>query len=94
MPITKSAKKSLSQNLRRSQENGRRRKNFRELRKKIVQLAEAKKIKEAEETFKEYQKAVDKAAKTNVIAKNTASRKKSRLHLWLKHFQKTAKENH
>ena len=94
MPITKAAKKSLRQSLRRHQENMRRRKKFRELRKKIIQLAEDKKIKEAEETFRAYQKAVDKAAKTNVIAKNTANRKKSRLQLWLKHFQKTAKENH
>ncbi len=91
MPITKSAKKSLQQNLRRHQENMQRRKKFRSLHKKIVQLTEEKKIKEAETLFSEYQKAVDKAAKTNVITKNTASRKKSRLKVWLKRSQENAK---
>ena len=94
MPITKSASKSLRQNLRRHRENVRRQKKIKEIQKQVVRLANDKKIKEAEALLSQYQKAIDKAVKTNVLQKNTASRKKSRLSLWLKNFdQKTAKEN-
>jgi len=79
MPITKSAKKALRQNKRRRQRNLRRLRAMRDLIKKIRKLVLENKNKEAEELLPKAYKAIDKAAKTGVIKKNTASRKKSRL---------------
>ena len=47
--------------------------------KKLNELAEAGKIEDAKKMFPTVQKALDKAAKVGVIAKNSAARKKSRL---------------
>lgn len=47
--------------------------------KKIVKFITAKKIEEAKKFLPLAYKAIDKAAKTGVIKKNAASRKKSRL---------------
>jgi small subunit ribosomal protein S20 len=79
MPITKSAKKALRQNLKRSQRNLRYKKKIKELRKQIRKLVAEKKTKEAEIKLPLFYKAVDKAAKVGVIKKNTAARMKSRL---------------
>jgi len=79
MPITKSAKKSLRQNKKRRERNLRRLSVMRDIIKKIRKLAEANKKQEALKLLPQTYKAIDKAAKTNVIKKNTAARKKSRL---------------
>jgi small subunit ribosomal protein S20 len=79
MPITKSAKKALRQSLRRRARNLEKKEAFKNVLKEIRRLVEAKKIKEAEALVPGAYKALDKAAKTGVIKKNTASRKKSRL---------------
>lgn len=79
MPITKSAKKALRQSLRRRAQNLVKREAFKNVLKEIKKLVEAKKIKEAEALIPKAYKALDKAAKTGVIKKNAASRKKSRL---------------
>ena len=47
--------------------------------KKIKKLITAKKSEEALAAMPEYQKALDKAVKTNFLKKNTAARKKSRM---------------
>lgn len=72
MPITRSAKKALRQNKRRHARNLLRMRAYKEAVKK------AKKTKSLEALTAAY-KTIDKAAKTGVIKKNTASRKKSRL---------------
>ena len=92
MPITKSARKSLRQSLKRQKRNLHYKKKMKEVYKKITRLAESKKIEEAKALLGQYYKAVDKAAKTNVLKKNTAGRKKSRLSAWLN--LQSAKENH
>mgnify|MGYP001576038838 FL=1 len=79
MPITKSAKKALRQSLRRRTRNLTKLEAFRDVLKEIKKLVEAKKIKEAEALVPKAYKALDKAAKTGVIKKNAAARKKSRL---------------
>ncbi|MFY9462109.1 MAG: 30S ribosomal protein S20 [Candidatus Sungiibacteriota bacterium] len=79
MPITASAKKALRQSLRRRARNLRKLEAFRDALKEIKKLVEAKKIKEAEALIPGAYKALDKAAKTGVIKKNAAARKKSRL---------------
>jgi len=89
MPITKSAKKALRQNKRRRERNLRQLSAVREIIKKIRRLVdENKKAAEGEtrqgreEALKllpRAYKVIDKAAKTGVIKKNNADRKKSRL---------------
>jgi small subunit ribosomal protein S20 len=78
MPITKSAKKALRQSLRKKEKNLIKKNNVKACFKEIKKLIEKKELKEAEKLLPKFYKAVDKAAKTGVIKKNTASRKKSR----------------
>lgn len=79
MPITKSAKKALKQSKKRRIRNLRRFGVMRENIKQIKRLVEENKKEEALKLLPSIYKAIDKAAKNNVIKKNTASRKKSRL---------------
>lgn len=79
MPIKKSAKKALRQSKRRAERNLAKKKEMKDTIKKIVRFAAAKKIEEAKKLLPSAYKAIDKAVKTDVIKKNTAARKKSRL---------------
>ena len=79
MPITQSAKKALRQSKRKQKQNLARKEAFRDSLKKIKKLLSEKKIEEAKKLIPLAYKALDKAAKTNAIKKNTASRKKARL---------------
>ncbi|MBU1045616.1 30S ribosomal protein S20 [Patescibacteria group bacterium] len=77
MPITKSAIKSLRQERRNRASNLRYKKTIKNLQKQILSLKKENKTKEANELLPRFYKIVDKAAKENVIKKNTAARKKS-----------------
>ncbi len=79
MPITKSAKKALRQSEKRRIKNLRQKREIKDLFKQVTKLVSEKKIDEAKPLLPRYYKKLDKAAKTNLIKKNTASRKKSRL---------------
>jgi small subunit ribosomal protein S20 len=79
MPITKSAKKALRQSKKRRERNLRRLNAMREIIKQIRKLVIENKKEEALKLLPIAYKTIDKAAKTNVIKKNTAARKKSRL---------------
>jgi len=79
MPITSSAKKALRASKHKAAFNMKRRDAFSDAVKKVKKLIIAKKIKEAEALMPTAFQAIDKACKTNLIHKNTASRKKSRL---------------
>ncbi|OGZ28489.1 MAG: 30S ribosomal protein S20 [Candidatus Niyogibacteria bacterium RIFCSPHIGHO2_01_FULL_45_28] len=79
MPITKSAKKAIKQATRRRIKNIARKDAVREVVGKIKKLVALNKQSEALALLPQAYKALDKAAKTNVIHKNAASRKKSRL---------------
>ncbi|MBI2096840.1 MAG: 30S ribosomal protein S20 [Candidatus Sungbacteria bacterium] len=79
MPITQSAKKALRQSKRRAARNLTKKNAYKAAVKKARALALAGKTKEATAALSLAYKALDKAAKTNVISKNTAARKKSRL---------------
>lgn len=79
MPITKSAKKALKQSKKQRRENLCRLNAMREIIKKIRKLVIENKKEEALKLLPQVYKAIDKAAKNNVIKKNTAARKKSRL---------------
>ena len=79
MPITKSAKKSQRQNLRRKTGNTKKRTKIKNLIKEVRDLVLQKKIEEAKKILPQVYKILDKAAKTGLIKKNTASRRKSRI---------------
>ncbi len=77
MPITKSAKKALRQNIKRRARNLIYKNKIKGLIKKTKSLISEKKIEEARKLLPQLYKALDKAAKVGVIKKNTAGRKKS-----------------
>lgn len=77
MPITKSAKKALRQSLRRKEGNLKRKNAYKNTLKEFRILAASSKKDEAKKMLSKVYKSLDKAAKTNVIAKNKAARLKS-----------------
>ena len=79
MPITKSAKKALRQNIKRRRANLQKAKILKNVIKGYKKLVLAKKMDEAGNALAKVYQALDKAAKTNLIKKNKASRLKSRL---------------
>ena len=79
MPNTKSAKKALRRDQRRTVRNIQKKKTVKDLIKKTLKSAEAGQMDKVQDLLKQTQKAIDKAVKTGVIKKNTANRKKSRL---------------
>ena len=79
MPNTKSAAKAMRQAIRRNIRNTKAKDAFKYAVKEVKKLITAGKKSEAIEAVKKAMSTLDKAAKTHVIHKNNASRKKSRL---------------
>ena len=79
MPIKKSAKKALKQSQKRRIRNLIYKEKIKKTLKEIKNLVFQKKIEEAKKILPQAYKILDKAAKTGVIKKNTAARKKSRI---------------
>ena len=79
MPITASAKKALRQNVRRRARNLQKKEAYKKVVAGYKKLVTSKNSAEAKKMLPAVYQALDKAAKTNVIAKNKASRLKSRL---------------
>ncbi|MDP3779252.1 MAG: 30S ribosomal protein S20 [bacterium] len=79
MPITKTAIKALRQSQRRHKRNVAKSNAYKKPLKEIKKLASAGKQADAQKLLSSLYKALDKAAKTNVIKKNKASRIKSRI---------------
>ncbi|KKQ07810.1 MAG: 30S ribosomal protein S20 [Parcubacteria group bacterium GW2011_GWB1_36_5] len=83
MPITQSAKKAIRGSLRKKAFNDARKRAMKEVIKKIEKLAKTDKN-EARKMLSGAFAIIDKAAQKNVIKKNNAARKKSRLSRLLK----------
>lgn len=79
MPVTRTAKKALRQNVRRHAKNVAQNTELKKIIKTFKKLVEAKKSDEATKQLALVFQKLDKAAKTNLIKKNTANRLKSRL---------------
>ncbi len=79
MPVTKTAKKALRQNVRRHVKNVAQKTELKKVIKNFKKLAAAKKESEAATLLATVFQKLDKAAKVGLIKKNTASRLKSRL---------------
>jgi small subunit ribosomal protein S20 len=86
MAITNSAKKALRQSLRRKEKNRDNKNGLKKLLKEFKGLVAQKRTAEAKKLLSQVFKRLDKAAKTGIIKKNTASRKKS-------NFSKMISEN-
>ncbi len=78
MPITQSAKKAIRGSLRKKVFNDQRKRAMKEIIKKIEKVVKTDK-KEAAKMLSSAFATIDKAAKTGIIKKNNAARKKSRL---------------
>ncbi len=83
MPIIKSAKKALRQNIRRRKINLKRKADLKSIIKQYKKLVSSNKD-EAKKYLAQVYKKLDKSAKVNLIKKNKASRLKSRLSALLK----------
>ena len=79
MAITTSAKKAIRGSQRKKGFNDRRKKALKEAVKEVRALVASKDKKAVSAALTKAYQAIDKAAKTKFIKKNTASRKKSRL---------------
>jgi len=79
MPILKSAKKRLVQDEKKRYANFLKKREMRKILKEVRSLVTLKNKEEALKMLPKVYKVIDKAAKTNVIKYNTASRKKSRI---------------
>lgn len=79
MPITQSAKKALRQSKRKKSYNDRRKRLYRDAVKEFKKAVSAKEFDRAKTLLPKVYQTLDKAAKGNTIAKNKASRTKSRL---------------
>ncbi len=86
MPNLPHATKAHRQSLKKKSGNLKQKAAFRTTIKEIKKLLEEGKTSEAEQFLAKAYKALDKAAKTGVIKKNTAARRKSRL---VKRIKKT-----
>jgi small subunit ribosomal protein S20 len=84
MPIKQSAKKYLRASKSRAAQNSKIKKTFRDAVKKVREFAASEKSDDAKKAFPAMQKAIDKAAKSSVITKGAAARKKSRLSKMIK----------
>ena len=79
MPILKSAKKRLVQDEKKRYGNFLKKREMKDILKEVRALVASKNKDEATKLLPKLYKLIDKAAKTNVIKENTASRKKSRI---------------
>jgi len=79
MPIIKSAKKALRQNIKRQAVNKACKQKIKSLLKETRTLSAGKKTEDAKKNLPAIYKALDKAAKSGVIKPNTAARRKSRI---------------
>jgi small subunit ribosomal protein S20 len=79
MPNTASASKALRQSERRRVLNVRRKRSLRDVLKQFEKAVAAKNKAEAIKLFPTVQKALDKTAKSGLIKKGNASRRKSRM---------------
>ncbi|MEK6837598.1 MAG: 30S ribosomal protein S20 [Nanoarchaeota archaeon] len=79
MPITKSAKKALRKDATRRKRNEQVKQNVKRILRQARDFVAQKKIGEAKGLLPQLFRVLDKAAKTGVIKKNAAARKKSRI---------------
>lgn len=90
MPHTKSAKKEIRKSKKRYAANLRVQRSIKAQSKEIREKAAGGDAVGARQLFPKFQKTIDKAAKKNIIKKNTAARKKSRMEAMIRRNEKPA----
>ena len=90
MPNTESAKKRVRQNAKRNALNNWRKRQVKDQVKAFLTAVHDRDVKTAESEFRKTAAVLDKVASTSTLHKNTASRRKSRLHKRLKALQGAA----
>lgn len=88
MAHMQAALKALRQTKKRTVKNQDVKKTIAYLKKQTLKAVDSKNGQKAQELFSKLTKAVDKAAGRNVISKNTAARRKSRLAIKIKSLAK------
>lgn len=91
MPILKSAKKSLRQSRKNQTRNYQNRSKLKTSIKEMEKIVKKGDVKEAKDKLTSVYKVIDIAAKKNIIQKNTASRRKSKLARMINSMEKKAK---
>lgn len=91
MPTIKSAKKAMRQSLKRKIRNYKVRRETKEIIKKFLESVKAKNLEEARGLLPKAFSGIDKAAKTHILHKNNAARKKARLSGVLAKMEKSDK---
>lgn len=91
MPNTESSKKRVRQNAKRNALNNWRKRLVKDQIKSFEKSVHDRDLKSAQANFSNLCRVLDKVAATSTLHKNTASRKKSRLHKRLKALQASAK---
>ena len=87
MPNIKSAKKRMRQNIKAREQNRSKKAEIRTYEKKLRKAVEQNNEPAAVEAYKKFSSSIDKATKTNLVHKNNANRKKSRLSVLVKKVQ-------
>jgi len=90
LPNIQSAKKRMRQNIKVRAQNRMKKSSIRTCEKKIRKFTLENNVEKATEALKTYFSLVDKASKTNLLHKNTAGRKKSRLSALIKKSSSTS----
>ena len=79
MANKQSALKELRKTKKRTAHNSRIKTNIKQLFRQCMDLIQANNIEDAKLKFKDFQQAIDKAAKRHIVSQNRAARKKSAL---------------
>ncbi len=87
MPVIRSAKKAMRQSAKRKNRNYETRSKVKTAIKNIFKILQTGKKDEAEKMLQKAYSQIDKALKKNIIHRNTAARKKSRLAKAISKFQ-------
>ncbi len=92
MPNNQSAKKRVRQSAKRRDANRQKKSGARTYEKKLRKAVEENRIEDAQAAYRTFTSLIDRAAKRNIVHKNTAARKKSRLNSLVKKAVFAAKE--
>jgi len=84
----KSAEKRARQTIRKKTVNATRKGRVKTIEKKLLNALGIKDLSAAKELYKSFVSFIDRAAKTNIVSKNHANRKKSRLASRVAHLEK------
>lgn len=91
MPITKSAKKALTQSLKKHSRNEHFKNLYKETRKMFEKAISSKNVEEASAVISKLHSNIDKLVKKNVLHKNNGARKKSKFAVMLKGLETSLK---